>query len=97
MVLVEFEVVEEDDDLGRSDERALEVNAHGGGSIRVLPEAAHVFTSEEIQITGCEGEHIIDAPIENGIVPGDEATVSPFLCGERDLRLDENRVVFVKI
>src|SRR6266702_1818466 len=44
-VLVEFNAVEEDDNLGRSDERTLKVNAHGG-SMRVLREVAHVFTSE---------------------------------------------------
>src|SRR6266702_1676521 len=82
-VLVEFNAVEEDDDLGRSDERTLKVNAHGGGSMRVLREVAHVFTSEEIQISGCEGEHILDASVENGTIPGDDAAVGPILCEER--------------
>ena len=97
VVLVEFDAVEEDDNLGRSDERALEVNAYGGGGFGVLPEVAHMFTSEEIQIAGCEGEHIIDASVEDGAFPGDEATVGPILCEERDHRLDEDTVVFIHI
>ena len=94
---LEFEEVEKDDDLGRSDERALKVNADRGGGIGILPEIAHVFTSEKIQITGCEGEHIIDASVELGTFRCDEATVGPIFCEERDRRPDENRAVFVHI
>lgn len=58
----------------------------------------HVLTSEEIQITGCEGEHNSDPSAELGTIPGDEAdeaAINPILCEERDRRLDPDRVVFV--
>lgn len=97
VVQVYFEAVEEDDDLGRSDERALKVNADGGGGIAALPDQAHVFTGEEIQITGCESEHISDASEKLAIFPGDEAAVGPILCEELDRRLDVDRAVFVHI
>ncbi len=89
MVLVEFYAVEEDDDFGRSDERALKVNAYRGGRMGVRPEIAQVFTSEEIQITGCEGEHMIDAAVESGRFPGDEVAVGPIIGDEWDRRLDD--------
>ena len=60
----EFDAVEENNDLRRSEERALKVNAHRGWGIGILPEAAHVFTSKEFQIAGCEGEHVSDGAPE---------------------------------
>ena len=96
--LVEFEVIEEDDDLGRSDERALKVDADGfRGIIGVFPDVAHVFTSEEIYIAGCEGQNVIDASVEVGIIYGDVAAVGPILCDERNCRLNADMVVFANI
>ena len=47
-VPLELDSIEEDDNLGRGDEWAFEVDANRGGGIGILPEVAHVFTSLEI-------------------------------------------------
>ena len=96
-VPLELDSIEEDDNLGRGDEWAFKVNANRGGRLGILPGVAHVFTSEEIQITGGEGEHISNPSVELGTVPGDEAAIGPILCEEWNLRPDEERVVFVHI
>ena len=56
-----------------------------------------MFTSEEIQITGCEGEHIIDASVELGTCPGDKLAAGPIICKEWDHRLDDGTGNFVNI
>jgi hypothetical protein len=38
-----------------------------------------VLTSEELQVVGWEDEDIIDPPVECGVVPGCDMTVSPSL------------------
>ena len=68
-----------------------------GRSKLMRTEVAHVFTSEEIQITGCEGEHISDPSVELGTFKENEAAIGPILCEEWDIRPDEERVVFVHI
>lgn len=97
VVPVELDSIEEDDDLGRSDEWALKVDADRCRGFGILPEVAHVFTSEKIQITGCEGEHVFDPSVKLGTFPGNEAAIGPILCEDRNHRLDEERVVFVHI
>ncbi len=77
---VEVDAVEEDGDLRRSDERALKVNAHRGRVIGILPEVACVFASEEIHITGCEGEHIHRGAVESGISPAGSLAVGRTVC-----------------
>jgi len=76
----EVDAVEENDNLWWSEERALKVDAHRGWGIGILPGAAHVFASEEIQITGCEGEHISDGSRESGIGPGYDVAIGRTLC-----------------
>ena len=83
-ILVEIDVVQEDDDLGRGDERALEVDAHGGGIGGVTQEVAHVLASEKIQIFGCKDEQMTNSIVESGIVPGRDVAISPIFSNRLD-------------
>ena len=75
-----MDAVEENDDLRWSEERALKVDAHRGWGIWIIPAVAHVFTGEEIQITGCESEHIDDGAPESGITPSYDVAIGRTLC-----------------
>ena len=94
---VEIDVVQEDDDFGRGNERALKVDAHGGGVAGVDQQVAHVFTSEKLHIGGWEDEHIIDGSVESGVVPGCDVAVSPRLGEVLVRRLDADVGIFVNI
>ena len=72
VVLVKIDVVEEYDDLGRGDERALKVDAHRGGVATV----AHVLTSKELHVARSKGEHMSRAAVESAIVSGCDMAVS---------------------
>ena len=82
VILVEVDAVEENGDLGGSDKRALKFDAHRGRVIGIHPEVVHVFTSEEIQITGCEGEHMDkgDVTVTRRCITSGDLAVSRTLC-----------------
>jgi len=83
VVLVKVNTIEENNDLGRCDEWALEVDAHRGGVIGIHPEVVHMFTSEEIQIAGCECEHMNDDDVivdTRCRITGGDVAVSRTLC-----------------
>ena len=80
IAIAEIDVVEEDNDLGRGDKRALEFYMHEGGAI----EIAEVLAGEKIQFVGRKGEHMIKTVVESGVLPSCDMTISPMLGEELD-------------
>ena len=85
-VFVEVDAVEENQDLGRSGEGALKINTNRGWIIGICPEVARVFTSEEIKVTWCEGEHVHCGTVESGISHWGDFAVGGIFCDVLEYR-----------
>ena len=73
---VEIDVVEENDDLGRGDKRALKVNARGGRGFGVRNQVAHVLASQKLQIGRGEIERIEITDVISSVAPRGEVVDS---------------------
>jgi hypothetical protein len=94
VIFVEINVVQEDDDFRRGNERALKFDAHGGGVV----EFAHVFTCEILHVGRWEDEHIIDGAMDKGAVtPCCDVTVNPVLGAIVGRRLDTDVCVLTYV
>lgn len=69
VVLVEIDVVEEDDDLRRGNERALKVDAHGGRGVGVRNQVANVLSGQELQVGRSKVERINNAAVKSSVSP----------------------------
>jgi hypothetical protein len=87
---IEIEEIEENDDFGRGNERALKVDAHGGGGCGVRIQVAVVLAGQELQVGRSKIERVNDAAVKNGVGPRGDMVDTRSFGDVLDRRFDTN-------
>ena len=93
VIFVEIDLVEEDDDFGRGEERALKVDASGGRVLGVVD----VLAVQELQVGGSKIERVDNATVKNSVGPRSDVVDTRSLGDVFNRRFDTDVGAFVYI